>query len=314
MRKLLASVFLYLCATSGFAGDCWLVNTVCAEGPETRIVSGIEVYRECWRYESEYECLSSDTVEEPSCAVLRDNGCSQIGSSCITSEGEICTTYEQTYECPSTEPPVEQGVLDCGGQLFCLDGNCFDTGYDPNTNMGKVGAMLSVMQAVSDEMSVNTVEVFKGDSYKCGIPLADGVGAFNCCDISGWAQGAIECSFSEEMLADLRDAKRCHYIGTYCAQKTDPGGICLLKKKTFCCFGSKLSRIIAEQARPQLERGWGNAKQPDCSGFTMDEITSLDFEAMDLSEFYSDVLAAMPTLDAGELEQNMTNKMNQLLP
>jgi hypothetical protein len=314
MRTLFASVFLCWWTTSVSAGDCWLVSTACAEGPETRIVGGIEVYRECWRYESEYECLSPDTVEEPNCAVLRDNGCSQTGSSCIVHEDDLCTTYEQTYECPNTEPPVEQAVLDCGGQLFCLDGNCFDTGYDPNTNMGKVGAMLSVMQAMSDEMSVNTVEVFKGDSYRCGIPLTDKVGAFNCCDISGWAQGAFECSFTEKMLADLRDAKRCHYIGTYCAKKTDPGGICLLKKKTFCCFGSKLSRIIAEQARIQLGRAWGTSREPDCRGFTMDEITSLDFEAMDLSEFYADVITSMPTIDPDEMQERMTDRMNQLLP
>ena len=109
-----------------------------------------------------------------------------------------------------------------------------------------------------------------------------------------------------------RKEKQCHYVGSYCSYR-DSLGICWRRAKTFCCFNSKLSRIIAEQARLQLNSGWGTAKQPDCSGFTMEEISQLDFESMDLSEFYADVISSMPTVDPGAMQERMTDRMNQYL-
>ena len=46
------------------------------------------------------------------------------------------------------------------------------------------------------------------------------------------------------------------------------------------------------QGRGQIGKSWGGAGGPDCSGFTLDELPAVDFEAMDLSEFYDDVVAA----------------------
>jgi conjugal transfer mating pair stabilization protein TraN len=312
-RTLFIAVVLSMASTVTVSGDCILLSTVCAEGPETRVINGVEVYRECWRYHSEYECLAVETVEHQYCAELRERGCSQVSSSCITTSDYGCMTYEQTYECPSDQPPAEQAVLDCGGQLFCLEGSCFDTGYPPNTNMGRAGAMLSVMEALSDELSVDTVQVFKGEDRRCGISLFDAIGAHNCCKVDGWAEGVFECSFNEKLLADLRQAKRCHHVGTYCSDR-DSLGICWEDTQTHCCFNSKLSRIIAEQGRPQLGKGWGSPQSPDCSGFTMEEVASLDFEAMDLSEFYADVIASMPTLNADDLQNRMTDRMTQQMP
>lgn len=310
--------FLLMASASGaFAGDCELVSSTCIDTSPTKRISGVDipvsVVDGCWEYEDTYGCLSSGLTEDPYCQELRDRGCSQTGSTCIDESDNGCLTYEQTYECPADAPPAEQAVLDCGGQLFCLDGNCFDTGYEPNSNMGRVGALLSVMDALSDELGSDRTEVFKGDDMRCGVSLFDKIGAHNCCKVSGWAEGVFNCSFEEEQLADLRKARRCHYVGSYCSNETVLG-VCLVRKQTYCCFGSKLSRIIAEQGSPQLGKGWGSAKSPDCSGFTLDEVSQLDFEAMDLSEFYADVIASMPTVDANEMQQRMTDRMDQLLP
>ena len=46
------------------------------------------------------------------------------------------------------------------------------------------------------------------------------------------------------------------------------------------------------QGRGQIGKSWGGTRSPDCSGFTLDELPTVDFEAMDLSEFYDDVVAA----------------------
>jgi len=57
------------------------------------------------------------------------------------------------------------------------------------------------------------------------------------------------------------------------------------KKKTYCCFGSPLARIAAEQGRIQLGFDFGTAKSPNCRGFTPEEFQKLDFSKIDFSEW-----------------------------
>lgn len=37
-------------------------------------------------------------------------------------------------------------------------------------------------------------------------------------------------------------------------------GICLTKRDVYCCFQSKISRILQEQGRPQLGKTWGRPR------------------------------------------------------
>lgn len=72
----------------------------------------------------------------------------------------------------------------------------------------------------------------------------------------------------------------------------------MVKKRTSCCFSSKLGRIFHEQGRPQLsafglDGGWGSARQPNCRGFTPEEFQSLDFSSIDLSEYEADLSTKM---------------------
>lgn len=82
----------------------------------------------------------------------------------------------------------------------------------------------------------------------------------------------------------------CHEIGTYC--KTEWLGSCVQKAVGYCCFNSKMGRIIHEQGRPQLKgfSDWGPPKNPDCRGFTPEEFRSLDFSKIDMSEYYEDLV------------------------
>ena len=64
---------------------------------------------------------------------------------------------------------------------------------------------------------------------------------------------------------------------------------CATEKDSYCCYNSKLARLIAAQGRPQLKRGWGKASRPDCSGFTEKELRQLDFSKMEFSEFVADI-------------------------
>jgi conjugal transfer mating pair stabilization protein TraN len=63
-------------------------------------------------------------------------------------------------------------------------------------------------------------------------------------------------------------------------------------------------RTGARPARPQL----GRRESPDCSGFTVAQLQSLDFSRMDLTEFYAEIAPKMP--DVGALQQQAQQRVN----
>ena len=105
---------------------------------------------------------------------------------------------------------------------------------------------------------------------------------------------ALTSCTQQEAIVDMKEgANLCHKVGTYCSSSLPLLG-CVETTDTFCCFNSKLARILNEQGRPQLGRGWGSAQGPDCSGFSVYELQKLDFAAMDLSEFYASIVVTPP--------------------
>lgn len=117
---------------------------------------------------------------------------------------------------------------------------------------------------------------------------------------------SMKCSQDELMLQMRRGQGICHRVGTYCASKFL--GSCTEKKESWCCFPSKLGRIINEQGRTQISKTWGTAKAPDCSGFTLDELTLLRFDQMDLSEFIADI--RVPSKSSSFAVDRLNEKIN----
>jgi conjugal transfer mating pair stabilization protein TraN len=107
------------------------------------------------------------------------------------------------------------------------------------------------------------------------------------------------CNENEAFLALKEGAGLCHSIGSYCSSCIRILGSCVscIEHTTGkCCFNSMLARIVNEQGRGQIAKGWGSAQSPDCSGFTIAQLQSLDFARMDLSEFYASLVAKSPNL------------------
>lgn len=98
------------------------------------------------------------------------------------------------------------------------------------------------------------------------------------------------CDQQDMETAMLEGSGMCHYVGTYCVAKLPFIG-CIQKARTFCCFNSKLGRIIHQQGRRQLKSfgGWGEPKTPACQGFTPAEFQALNFSEIDLSEYYDEL-------------------------
>lgn len=91
------------------------------------------------------------------------------------------------------------------------------------------------------------------------------------------------CEAAELELNAKRQLKVCSHLGSYCKSKVL--GQCIEKREVYCCYNSPLSRIMMEQINPQLNRPYGDLKNPDCSGLSIEQVEDVDFSKIDLSEW-----------------------------
>lgn len=111
----------------------------------------------------------------------------------------------------------------------------------------------------------------------------------------------MSCNEHEGKLAMKEGARLCHTIGTWCSSCLRVLGVCVScveRTTSKCCFNSMLARIVNEQGRAQIGKGWGGAQNADCSGFTVAQLQTLNFAAMDLSEFYASLVPTLPNVSA----------------
>lgn len=144
---------------------------------------------------------------------------------------------------------------------------------------------------------------FSGDAKSCRPGGLTTLGA-SCCGLSGWTKGM--CSKGEKELKKRREAGTCSYVGDYCSKKVL--GVCLEKKRSFCCFYSKISRIFNECGRPQIGKGWGTGKRPDCSGFTIDEFAGVDFSHPNCLSAIEQWATEMANSFGDRITEQITNK------
>lgn len=120
--------------------------------------------------------------------------------------------------------------------------------------------------------------------------------------------GVFDCEEEAQVTAMKRDAHLCADIGEYCSKRLAVIRTCVTRTHTYCCFNSRLARLINEQGRAQLGLPWGSAKNPRCEGFTIPQLQSLNFAAMDLTEFYADIVPTMPNVSSAI--SNQTGRVN----
>jgi hypothetical protein len=252
---------------------------------ETRTISGEIVTRPCWQEKYHYVCSK---VFLKGCADLKRRGCIQTKSECLERVGGVCVAWRQTYKCMHGKVGCKTYRSLSEKSLFCLTGNCVDASYEANTEMFQALTQLSVLKEAQNDIRAN-IGIFRGQKREC---RKNCVGFRDCCTTGkGWGVSLhlAGCSGEETELADWRSKNRCILVGTYCAEKAL--GQCIRKKTSFCCFGTKLSKIIQEQGRFQLGRGWGDVKNPDCGGLSPEELGRIDLSRVDLSELYADIQA-----------------------
>jgi conjugal transfer mating pair stabilization protein TraN len=283
--------------------------------------------------------------------------------------------------------------MDCQGQLLCMNGGCFDTGYENDPDFARAMALMEAGREAGTYLDPATIEIFKGFSSKCKVKL---FGLKNCCKKSGggggmnnssmalnaaaqagkffgspymydamfaseipwlmdravdaWSatawtsstsfygftfsfsptaglqlvgfdpttfaiqiglmilQDLMSCDQSEQILAMKRGQNLCTDVGSYCSQKLPIVKTCIERTKSYCCYNSRLARIINEQGRAQIGKGYGSSKNPDCSGFTQDEFAAIDFSQVDMSEFIAEIMknVKMPNIDSMSQQTSIT--------
>lgn len=294
------AIFLILAPMFAYAGECKLVQKVCKEGAEERDVEGFRVHRDCWKYENLYQC---DGYTENSCQALREDGCVQVNSECSKRERDWCVGYKKTFKCEKQEAYTRKETryrlpqfaakdhknrkhISCSEALECLDGKCFNQTAQTNNELGEAVAMLQTLKELQNKASTEPIVVFKGQQEYC---RKKAFGLNNCCKAGkAWVarMHLSSCKGEEKALIEHLSKKLCTYVGSYSKKKL---GIKEFTQHTYCCFQSPFVRILQEQGKRQLGRGFGTAKNPDCSGVTVDELQRIDFQAINFSELFKDI-------------------------
>lgn len=266
-----------------------------------------------------------------------------------------CLIQENAYDCPkSVSLCREKSVTyECDGEIRCASGDdCFDTQTEQNTDFPEVAsrmAMLADMEkclaTTADgessaegygpievdettgatagpidcaDVSGGGVTIFKGKRYRCDLNLTGFVQ--NCCRKKGLFSGACPQS-TKELRARRDDAGACHYVGIH---KKKVLGVTLKKRKVYCCFNSRMARVVHEQTRGQLiekglwptarNGGWGRPKNPRCGGMTAEQFQEIDFGAVDFSEIYADLVDAAETPDLTDSTESAEEDIGDLCP
>ena len=266
-----------------------------------------------------------------------------------------CLIHENIYTCPKNISLCRQKSIafDCGGEIRCASGDdCFDTSAEQSVDFPRVASRMAMLadmerclattrdgESSADgygpievdgtagttagpidctDTSGGEVTIFKGKRYRCDLNLAGFIQ--NCCRKKGLFSGACPSS-TKELRARRDGARACHYVGIH---KKKVFGVTLKKRKVYCCFNSKMARMIHEQTRGQLiekglwdvtrNGGWGRAKNPFCGGMSAEQLQEIDFDAVDFSEIYTDLLDGTDIPDLAGSTESTEEGIEDLCP
>ncbi|GBF59074.1 hypothetical protein PbB2_02766 [Candidatus Phycosocius bacilliformis] len=77
---------------------CSLTGETCIEGAGNRVINGLSIYSECWKYQRDYRCERLTAVNE--CPPAGGVGCVEQSQRCVqTLASGVCALWEKTYRC-----------------------------------------------------------------------------------------------------------------------------------------------------------------------------------------------------------------------
>jgi len=285
------------------------ISSNCTSGPETKtqVIDGVSysLNAECWAYQDDY--VSTSYTSAGTCSSLTiDAACTQSSKSCTEYTSGYCSHESVTYQCQKT---YSSSGLVCGGQYFCKTGDCSDTDGTGDSGFDTAVAKLAGLASAGDDIINDQINVkaFTGQAMSCRKAFA---GFSNCCKDSGWGSdaGLASCNSDEMALGKAKAKKVTVSVGDRCDHQVL--GVCVQKSQVYCVFGGKLARIIQEQGRrDQLGIGFGSGDSPNCSGITVPQLQSINFDLINFSDFYSDLINNQKIPDSGVMVQQIKDKI-----
>jgi conjugal transfer mating pair stabilization protein TraN len=288
------------------SNECYETGRVCIKSGVKTFLGKYDVTRPCWYEKISYRCKSEP---KDGCAHLIKQDCQLKDSECEYQVGSICLRWKRNYLCGGERKDLKFSLAD--SPIYCLGGDCHTPTTEDNQDFANVAYLAALNEANKDCVKESTglckdpITIFPGQADGCKKIIVSFV---DCCSsMKGWGQNVnlCKCSGGEKGLALKRDKGLCHDVGIYCHKKDPVFGTCLVKKRNFCCFGSKLARFFQEQGREQLGISWGSPQSPDCRPLTLDEFIKIDFSKIDLEGLF-DVLLSKGKNNANKSFPNLT--------
>ncbi len=235
-------------------------------------------------------------------------------SLCIASPSCSTGTYDSVsgqcnsgIKCPLDTETRQFACLNAGQGFQCSQNQCEDVSRFEETKTD-LASFRDDGQTDAGGMCKGQIMIFNGKAMECrkaGLQT----GYHNCCrnDSESILEFTKSCKDKEKTLIANRDGGVCHLVGTYCKKKSILG--CLQRAESYCCFGSKLARIIHEQGRGQLKEYsannlWGSPSQPFCNGMSPEQLSMLDFNQIDLTEFVGSLVTDKDLVGSVETKIN----------
>ncbi len=285
---------------------CQLVGEVCLEPRERRLIDGQPITLDCWRRRRSYRCLEDVYQPEANCGILQRRGCRRRPPEQPCEEAECVWNYD----CPRS---VET-VLDCRTRSMELPAlGAVPTDGGASTDFHRVASQASAVGGAASELcdggpcedlSSGDDFIFRGRALSCTKSF---INAGNCCSgtETGWLNRLVgdTCSQGERDLGSAYRNGRAVAVGSRCRGFSIFGSCTGGRVYTSCVFPSRIARIIQRGGRGQLGLGFGSAGRPHCGGFTLGQLQSLDLDAIDFSDFFSEIKE--PSVDLQTLKESV---------
>lgn len=296
----------------------------CLDDVKIRIVEGIAVERDCWKYSFNKNCKGRS---KNNCATIQQDDfqfnneyCiaettikaeSQDKKACIDVRKVFTRSSSQNQEIKYTkiinDPDNNEVAQELLCDAFCLDGNCkevFKADQFANDEIVPAIAELEMLSKIKEGMvdpKTLHFNIFGGDAKRCHNKTSV---HSDCCKDIGLIKklGLVKCPAEVVNLSREARKGKCIGLGTYCAKRTL--GVCIRKTTTFCCFPTILAKIIRLGARDQLGKSLGSAEHPQCGGLSIEDLEKLDFSKLNFTEFHEkEVQPMMNTYNSADNEK-----------
>ncbi len=279
-------------------------------------------------YQNEDECTGSckQTAlcdsSEPICPTQDGGPCLDIGGGNYECSATACfegnTIFEEITEIDDRiykDDGERTGEGECLDQVMLFSGRTMScrtpglsTAYNNCCNESDTILQDSVGSATELGLGLHAIQATFAaaktafDAYRAGQTAADAGKLASDALIETFGPANIAATIAITMLVDylanncnqmdsetsvLNNSGYCYQTGIFCEKRIFGSG-CVQKAESYCCFNSKLGRILHEQGRSQLEV-FNDISSNDCRGFTPEQFQYLDFSRINFTDYYDDL-------------------------